>query len=39
MQTKREKFVEVALAEVGTKEGPKNNETKYGAFKIGRAHV
>ena len=32
MKTKAEKFVEVALAEVGTKEGPKNNETKYGKF-------
>lgn len=32
MKTKREKFVEVALAEVGTKEGPKNNETKYGKY-------
>ena len=32
MKTKRERFVEVALAEVGTKEGPKNNETKYGKF-------
>ncbi len=27
-----ERFVEVALAEVGTIEGPKDNETKYGAF-------
>lgn len=32
MKTKRELFVETALAEVGTKEGPKNNETKYGKF-------
>ena len=32
MKTKSEKFVEIALAEVGTKEGPKNNETKYGKF-------
>ena len=32
MKTKQEKFVEVALAEVGTVEGPKNNETKYGKF-------
>ncbi len=27
-----EKFVEVAKAEIGTVEGPKDNETKYGAF-------
>jgi len=27
-----ERLIEVALAEVGTIEGPKNNETKYGAF-------
>lgn len=32
MKTKREQFVEVARAEIGTVEGPKNNETKYGAF-------
>ena len=32
MKTKREQFVEVARAEIGTTEGPKNNETKYGAF-------
>ena len=44
MKTKREQFVEVARAEIGTVEGPKNNETKYGKFtghdfQIGRAHV
>ncbi len=27
-----ERLVEIALAEVGTIEGPKDNETKYGAF-------
>ena len=27
-----EKFVEIAKAEIGTVEGPKDNETKYGAF-------
>jgi len=27
-----EKFVEVAKGEIGTVEGPKDNETKYGAF-------
>jgi hypothetical protein len=27
-----EKFIEVAVAEVGTVEGPKDNETKYGAY-------
>ena len=32
MKTKREQFVEVARAEIGTTEGPKNNETKYGKF-------
>ena len=33
-------MVEVARKEVGYVEGPKDNETKYGAFtKIGRAHV
>lgn len=32
MKTKSEKFLDVARAEVGTVEGPKNNETKYGAF-------
>lgn len=32
MKTKREQFVEVARAEIGTVEGPKDNETKYGAF-------
>ena len=32
MKTKREQFVEVARAEIGTVEGPKNNETKYGKF-------
>jgi hypothetical protein len=26
------RLIEVALAEVGTVEGPKDNETKYGAF-------
>ena len=32
MKTKREQFVEVARAEIGTVEGPKDNETKYGKF-------
>lgn len=32
MKTKRELFVETARAEIGTVEGPKNNETKYGKF-------
>ncbi len=26
------KLIEVATAEIGTVEGPKDNETKYGAF-------
>jgi len=30
--TQRNDLVEVALKEVGTIEGPKDNETKYGAF-------
>jgi hypothetical protein len=30
--SQRDEFVEVALKEVGTIEGPKDNETKYGAF-------
>ena len=46
-----EAIIEVAKKEVGTIEGPKDNETKYGAwikvnfqpwcqsFEIGRAHV
>jgi hypothetical protein len=28
----RKEFIEIATAEVGTIEGPKDNETKYGAF-------
>jgi hypothetical protein len=30
--SQRKKFIETARAEVGTIEGPKDNETKYGAF-------
>jgi hypothetical protein len=30
--SQRKKFIETARAEVGTIEGPKENETKYGAF-------
>jgi hypothetical protein len=30
--SQRKKFIETAKAEVGTIEGPKDNETKYGAF-------
>lgn len=30
--SQRDEFVAVALKEVGTIEGPKDNETKYGAF-------
>jgi hypothetical protein len=32
MMSQRKKFIETARAEVGTIEGPKDNETKYGAF-------
>jgi hypothetical protein len=32
MMSQRKKFIETAKAEVGTIEGPKDNETKYGAF-------
>jgi len=30
--SQRKKFIETARAEIGTIEGPKDNETKYGAF-------
>ena len=30
--SQRKKFIEIARAEIGTIEGPKENETKYGAF-------
>lgn len=30
--SQRNKFIEVARAEIGTVEGPKDNETKYGKF-------
>lgn len=30
--SQRAKFIEIARAEIGTIEGPKGNETKYGAF-------
>jgi hypothetical protein len=32
MMSQRKKFIETARAEIGTIEGPKDNETKYGAF-------